>query len=681
MINVLKYGLLSLVTLLSLAASGNTADFTWTSECEGTQTFFVSTSTASSGTITQYQWDFDNDGFFDEAVGATASWLFDSAGTWMVGHRIITSMGQTADVYLQVTVNDVPNVTYTVTEVCEGNPSVLTDITVVQGAGVASRNWDLDNDGQFDDGTAAVINNVFSGAGAYTVGLQLTTDSGCVGSVYQSFTVHPNPTVGFTFSEVCIGDTTQFHGEADVATGYIASYDWELNGNNFYDDASGQDITNEFISTGNYQIGLQVTTDRGCQADTTILVTIAPLPLINFSFAGQCMENPVSFTNLSINQVGTIGYDWAFGDGGASTIINPTHTYNSPGTFSVVLTGTTSFGCVSSLSQNIMIRPSPKGEFDYTEVCLGEETSFTNESEAQGATIESYFWDFDDGEVSVAPNPNHTYDEPGTYQVSLVVYSTEGCRDTITHLVNVWDLPDATISASGPTSFCLGESVDLAVNLDVDEDALWSTGVGTSGINVTASGTYDVLVYDDNGCEDRDMITITVWELPVLDISNDTNVSLGYDVPLWVSGAEQYSWSPVDYLDDPFSDMPTAVSPLQDITYEVTATDANGCVNTTSVVITINSDYVLEPVNLFTPNGDGTNDYFNIRNAELYSDCELVVFNRWGNEVYRSASYQNDWDGTYKGQELPEGSYYYMLKCGGTDKVYDGSVSILRVKK
>lgn len=681
MVDFFKYGILSLALLLVWDANANTADFTWTSECEGTQTFFVSTSTASSGTITQYKWDFDNDGFFDEAVGATASWLFDSAGTWTVGHQIITSMGQTAQVYLQVTVNDVPDVTFTVNEVCEGTPNILTDVTVVQGAGVTSRNWDLDNDGQFDDGTASSISNLFSGAGAYTVGLQIETDSGCVGSGYQTFTVHPMPSINFTFDEVCIGDTTQFHGVSSVSTGYIASYGWELNGNGFYDDASGQDISNQFISTGNYQVGLQVTTDRGCQADTSIVVTIAPLPIINFSFIGQCMENPVSFTNLSNNQVGTIGYQWAFGDGDTSVVNNPVHIYDAPGVFNVTLTGTTSFGCVSSLSQNINIQPSPKSSFSFTEVCFGEETTFINQSESQGSTIQSYFWDFEDGEVSVAPNPTHEFEEPGAYDVSMIVYSTQGCRDTITQSVNVWPLPDATISASGPTSFCLGESVDIAVNLGTGEQALWSTGVGTSGINVTSTGDYNVLVYDNHGCQDRDTISITVWELPVLGISNDTSISLGYDVPLWVNGAADFSWSPTDYLDNPFSDMPVSVSPLQDITYTVTGTDVNGCMSDTSVTITIISDYVLEPVNLFTPNGDGTNEYFNIRNAELYTDCELVVYNRWGNEVYRSASYQNDWDGTYKGEELPEGSYYYMLKCAGTDKVYDGSVSILRVQK
>ena len=69
MTNVLKYGLFYLATLFVIKASANTADFTSTSECEGTQTFFVSTSVASSGSITQYRWDFDNDGFLMKLLG------------------------------------------------------------------------------------------------------------------------------------------------------------------------------------------------------------------------------------------------------------------------------------------------------------------------------------------------------------------------------------------------------------------------------------------------------------------------------------------------------------------------------------------------------------------------------------------------------------------------------------
>lgn len=675
--NRLQFFWVVLLLLIGNSVFGNTASFTSTSECEGTQTFFVSTSTASSGTIVSWEWDFDNDGFFDEATGATASWLFPGDGTFTVGLRITTSTSQTATTTQQVVVNPVPDVAFTAPEVCEGNATILTDATVVGGT-ISTWEWDLDNDNQFDDAVGSSISNTYPGAATYTAGLRVVTDSGCASFVYQSFDVNPNPTVDFDFENQCIGDITEFNANAGVSSGFIAAYNWELNGNNQYDDASGQNINNQFISTGNYQVGLRVTTNEGCQADTSILVIIAPLPYINFSFNGQCEDTPVNFTNLSSNQVGTIGYTWDFGDNSSSSAVSPVHTFNSPGIFNVQLTGTTSFGCVDSLTQSITINATPKSDFSYTEVCFGEETDFTNMSSAQGATIQSYFWDLGDGEVSVAPNPHHTYEAPGVYDVSLVVYSTLGCRDTITHQVNVWELPDATITADGLTSFCIGGSVDIGVNLDLDDDALWSTGQNTATITVTQHGFYNVLVQDFHGCQDRDTIEIVVWPLPELTISNDTTINIGYDVPLEVSGAAEYSWEPTDYLDFPLSDMPTSVSPLEDITYTVTGTDIYGCVNTTEVTITVISDYVLETVNLFTPNGDGKNDFFKIRNIELYSDCELTVFNRWGKEVYNARGYQNDWDGTYQGQPLPEGSYYYMVKCDGTDLVYDGSVSILR---
>ena len=114
------------------------------------------------------------------------------------------------------------------------------------------------------------------------------------------------------------------------------------------------------------------------------------------------------------------------------------------------------------------------------------------------------------------------------------------------------------------------------------------------------------------------------------------------------------------------------------ITYTVTGTDENGCVNSTEVTIEVIADYNFVTYNLFSPNGDNVNDYFEIKNIELYDDCNVVVYNRLGSKVFEADGYTNDWDGTYEGKELPDATYYYVITCEGTEKVYDGPISILR---
>ena len=85
----------------------------------------------------------------------------------------------------------------------------------------------------------------------------------------------------------------------------------------------------------------------------------------------------------------------------------------------------------------------------------------------------------------------------------------------------------------------------------------------------------------------------------------------------------------------------------------------------------------IEIFNFVTPNDDGFNDYFQIENIENFPNSTLVVFNRWGTEVFKDRGYQNDWDGTFLNEGLPDGTYYYILKLNG-DRKLSGYVQLQR---
>ena len=681
-VKAIGLGLLSILSVKGFAGGGSnvTASFTSTTVCEGSTTIVTSTSTTLAGTIVSWNWDLDNDGGFDDATGASINGILPSSGTFPVGLEVTTSLAEIATVYLNVVVNPLPNAAFSANEVCKGEPTTLTSTSTVTPGSVVSWSWDFDNDLFFDNGSGQTVSNDFQNSGTYIAGLQVTSDLGCVSQVYNTITVNPVPNATFTFENVCIGDITSFSATANVTSGSVNSFSWDFNDDNVFGDETGAETEFEFLGAGFYPVTLEVTTDQGCTSQTTEFVTIAPLPVIVFNFDGECEGAPVQFLNQSSNQVGTIDYLWDFGDGQFSSDVNPSHVYLSDGNYTVTLTGTSSYGCEISASQSIRIYPGPSASFTYNEVCTGFITDFVNTSTSGGSTVQGYVWDFGDNDASVAVSPSHQYGWAGIYPVTLVVTSTQGCRDTATANVNVWALPTPHIAAAGPLSFCDGGSVDLSVDLDEGQSAIWSNAQTTATITVTESGQYIVNVFDENGCQQKDTIEVTVWELPNVTASNDTTVSLGYDVPLWAAGATFYNWSPETYLDNANVENPTSESPLETITYTVTGTDDNGCVNTADVIITVDPDYTLETVNLFTPNGDGVNDFWRIKNVNLYSDCVVKVFNRWGIEVYSSTAYQNDWDGTYKGEKLPEATYYYVVTCDGTDKEYDGAISILRNK-
>ena len=518
MIRQLFYRFFTAASLLCLVtqANANTASFTATNVCEGSNTLFQSTSTASSGNITQWLWDFDYDGQFDDGSGENVNFVFPTSGTFLVGLRITTNLNQSVQTYNTVVINPIAVASFIAPEACAGNSNSFTDNSTIAAGIITAYAWDFDNDGNYDNGTGASASYQFAGAGTYTVGLQVTSDSGCVSVTNGSVIVNPNPTANFSFTEVCQGDSTHLTGSGTVTSGSIASYAWELNGDAQYNDATGASIYNEFINAGNYQVGLLVTTNKGCSTDTVGLVVIAPIPYINFSFEGACTNTDISFTNLSFSGVGTMSYTWNFGDTTAtSSDINPVHSYASPGQRIVSLIGISSYGCTDTTEQTITINGTPISEFTADDVCLWEETVFINSSKPNGSVIESFYWDFDDGGESVETNPVHFYTQPGTYSVTLVTYSTEGCIDTVKVDVNVWANPVANITTSSPTEFCIGGSVTLSINPG-NANVLWSNASDQNSIMVDAGGSYNVLLYDEHGCKDRDTVVVTVYQLPIV---------------------------------------------------------------------------------------------------------------------------------------------------------------------
>lgn len=114
--------------------------------------------------------------------------------------------------------------------------------------------------------------------------------------------------------------------------------------------------------------------------------------------------------------------------------------------------------------------------------------------------------------------------------------------------------------------------------------------------------------------------------------------------------------------------------------YVFTLSNSIGCQVSDSFLIqvTIPSDIQLKPANDFlTPNADGVNDYLFFKNLIFYNDCNLVVYNTHGFEVYSSANYQNDWDGYKNGKAVNPGTYYYFIKCNGEQELR-GATNIIR---
>ena len=205
-----------------------------------------------------------------------------------------------------------------------------------------------------------------------------------------------------------------------------------------------------------------------------------------------------------------------------------------------------------------------------------------------------------------------------------------------------------------------------------------SATVAQPTITPQTNGSFIVSV-TQGPCTRRDTINVTLFPGPQVDAGPDLTIINGDQVLLQATaGAGTYLWSPPAGLSASNILNPMA-SPSQNTVYTLTATTAQGCTSTDQMSITVLNCF--NPQNAFTPNGDGINDVWMVNLRDCFTKSKVEVFNRYGGRVFESTAYKNDWDGRYKGKDLPDGTYYYVITLdliNGKKVYHKGNVTILR---
>jgi len=342
-------------------------------------------------------------------------------------------------------------------------------------------------------------------------------------------------------------------------------------------------------------------------------------------------------------------------------------------------------GCPADTSDTVevVVKPSAVGGtiLSDTSFCEGPNAGTLTLVGEQGNVLD---WEFSTDSVNFTPVGNTlnvlAYNNVSQTTVYRAIVGLGDCpNDTSTTATIVIEpRPVVSIDASGPLEFCEGTTVTLTAS--GGPTYLWNTNETTESIDVSTSGEWIVVVTDTstaNNCTSSDSIETTVFPLPVITALKDTTIDIGMQVTLGALGGQTYVWSPATALSSTVAENPVA-NPEETITYVLTGTDANGCEGTDSVTIIVNTDIEPEFNNLFTPDGDGINDTWVLGSFFNCPTCVLKVFNRYGQEVFNKTNYQNDWDGTFDGKELPDGTYYFILESPEDGKTYTGAVTILR---
>jgi gliding motility-associated-like protein len=370
----------------------------------------------------------------------------------------------------------------------------------------------------------------------------------------------PKPVAGFVTNAVlqCFtGNYFSFANTSSISSGSM-SYTW------YYGDGSFQIATNgakTYTNTGSYNVKLVATSNFGCVDSVVQVVSVNAPPTIGFTVNSnaQCQNgNQFFFTNQSSVPVGSLLYRWDFGNGTTSTNVNPAYSYAQAGVFTVKLVGTTNAGCRDSITQSITVHPKPQLAFSVNnnEQCSrGNYFQFTNNSTIQTGTI-NYEWRFGNGIISAATSPAHSYLNPGTYQVSLLGTSNNGCSDSIRSNVTVRPSPISLFTVNATTQ-CFNEHRYVFTNSSTLSSGtmqyFWEfgDGVGTATstspvYQFTAPGTYRVTLRTTTefNCTADYSMNLFLNPSPSGSIIRpaDTTICEGQFIQLQATPAPFYQW-------------------------------------------------------------------------------------------------------------------------------------------
>lgn len=449
------------------------------------------------------------------------------------------------------------------------------------------------------------------------------------------FTVYANPTANILsggvpsdYEQLCPGDSTVLNGNPSAGSGVITSHQWTgdtgpLTATNI------QSPTFTTTTQGVYSLVYTVTDSNGCYAVDTIEVEVAN-PVVDILVNGtsaSAFETCAGVTvNLNGNPSGGFGnysHLWVGSNLNNYTIQSPTFSTSVTGVYSLTYTVTDGAGCTASDSLSITVHPNPSTDilingFPLSSewLCINESVNLDGNPSGGSNIFVTHRWTGSGASRLNDPNiqtPVFQSAVAGNYSLTYRVIDSRGCTRTDSITIRVAN-PIPSIEANGyqadTYTACSGDGLILNGNprngsyiyvshtWTGDIGPLDRTDIQAPIFNTSATGTYSLLytVVDSQGCIGSDSITITVISNPVANAGPDNLVLFGESVMLDASGSNcsggcTYFWEVVsgdmNSIDEGSTSVECTVSPESASVYQVTVTDAAGCTDTDTVVITV----------------------------------------------------------------------------------------------
>ena len=553
--------------------------------------------------------------------------------------------------------------------------------------------WDFGDPTTLAD-TSNVYNPTytFPAPGIYTVTLIVNPGSSCGDTTYEVFNVNTllAPSYLAPTAQCLNGNSFNFNG-GGIYQGN-GSFNWNFGANATPQSATTTSVSNvTFNAPGDYPVVFTVN-ENGCTASTTKTITVWENPIASIGTYPNLGCNPLSITFSNTSTSGTpMTILWQFSDGTTSAAQNPTHVFSPAGTYGFSLSISTSQNCIDTsqvlAANSVTVTTTPIADFNYvsaTSLCFNNNSfSFTNTSQQLGPGG-VLLWNFGAAASTQTSSAqtvsNITYSVAGTHPVTLIALDNN-CSDTITKSISLYENPTASIApvvalGCDPMSIKFINTSASASDLNY----LWSFSDGTTSTEASPthvfspSGTYDytLTIKTTSQCVDSSQIisvsSITVNPSPVASFTATPILTTIFDPDVFFSNLsltpDIISWS-YNFDDGTGS---SDVSPIHTYTmwgdYYVTQTITNSyaCPNTTTLLIRVLPEFRFWIPNAFTPgNKDNLNDVFKpiVFGVEDYT---FMIFDRWGELIYKTNDTNAGWDGNYKGDSCTDDVYIWKCK-------------------
>lgn len=347
------------------------------------------------------------------------------------------------------------------------------------------------------------------------------------------------PNADFTFTEVCQGLASDFNSQSTYPLNAIETWEWDFDGNQIF-DMSGESVSYVFPSDGQFNVTLKVTDSVGCEDQVTRTVEVFPNPVTNFDIDSVCVGLTNTIQNTSTintsNGANFASWHWEFGDGNTSAVQDPlSHLYADENVYVVKLVAESNHGCRDSITKYAAVFPNPVSDFETSDICLNLVSNFTDLSTVYSANtfneIDSWYWEFGDGNSATDQHPNYIYTADNNYTVTLTVQTNNGCSATSSETVLISPNPVADFNA---VFVCEGAATpfqDLSTISNVTGSQIvnwkWDFDDGHISTNQHPNHLFGdenvylvkLIVESSNGCLDSITKPVEVYPNPIVDFS------------------------------------------------------------------------------------------------------------------------------------------------------------------